>query len=248
MVYLLRRVVCLDRRESYIQRHERRLLVGIAMRLGGRIKPDVLTAVGLGGAVGVGVSYWASQFSPYYLILACVFWVLNWLGDSMDGTVARVENIERPRYGFYIDHCVDMISVMFVCVGLGLSGAISMAAALALLATYYLVALFSVIETVATRTMDICIVGIDPTSMRIVAILYSLALMLVGGGNVVLKSVPYFIIFLTIAALFVHFVKKSRALDRQDRMLRDHIETTGVSNQKVQVSQELRTVRVMSGD
>src|SRR5688572_14823725 len=100
---------------------ERRALRWIAARLPARVKPDHLTLLGVAAAVGIGAAYWASNDSAAWLWAASALLVLHWLGDSLDGTLARVRGIERPRYGYYLDHLVDAVSTAAIGIGLGLS-------------------------------------------------------------------------------------------------------------------------------
>src|ERR1700761_3011968 len=107
--------------QSWLAASERRLLVAIATRLPSWIKPDQLTALGVAGALLTGTAYAGSVISPCLLWLAIIGLIINWFGDSLDGSLARVRRIERPCYGFFVDHTSDVISQAFIFVGLGLS-------------------------------------------------------------------------------------------------------------------------------
>jgi archaetidylinositol phosphate synthase len=100
---------------------ERRLLRWIAARLPASWMPDHLTALGMLGALMVGAGYALSVRQPGWLWLANGGLFLNWVGDSLDGTLARVRKIERPKYGYYIDHLVDAINTTMIGLGIGLS-------------------------------------------------------------------------------------------------------------------------------
>ena len=100
---------------------ERRLLTAIADRLPRRILPDDLTALGVVSALGIFAAYLLSNQDPAWLWVASALLVLHWLGDSLDGTLARVRAIQRPRYGYYLDHLVDAVSTVLIGLGLGLS-------------------------------------------------------------------------------------------------------------------------------
>jgi hypothetical protein len=89
------------------------------------IGPDHLTALGLASLAGAGLSYWCARWNPAGLLWVILFLALNWLGDSLDGTLARVRNRQRPRYGFYIDHVVDAFGTLFLLSGLAFSGYMS---------------------------------------------------------------------------------------------------------------------------
>ena len=93
---------------------EKRTLIWLAERLPAWVNSDHLTALGFLSLVGVGLSYWYSRYSRAGLVLAVVFFVLNWFGDSLDGTLARVRQQQRPRYGFYVDHVLDACGSVFI--------------------------------------------------------------------------------------------------------------------------------------
>lgn len=100
---------------------EKRLLVWIAKRMPAWVTPDLLSGVGILGAVVVFAGYALSNLAPAYLWLASLGLAINWLGDSADGTLARVRHIERPKYGFYIDHTLDVVSEGLIFLGIGVS-------------------------------------------------------------------------------------------------------------------------------
>src|SRR4051794_7095727 len=101
-----------------LARHEKRALTAIARRLPRWILPDDLTALGVVAAVAICIAYQATNVSPGWLWVASGLLVVHWLGDSLDGTLARVRGIERPRYGYYLDHLVDAISTAFIGISL----------------------------------------------------------------------------------------------------------------------------------
>src|SRR5205823_7621319 len=111
---------------------ERRLLRAVAARLPAVVTPDHLTALGVLGALGVGAAYALSRSSAAWLWAASACFVVQWLGDSLDGTLARVRGAERPRYGYYLDHVVDALSTAVIGVAVALSRHVSPCAALAL--------------------------------------------------------------------------------------------------------------------
>ena len=111
---------------------EKRLVVAIAGRLPSWVTPNQLTGLGVLAAVGTGVAYALSARSPAWLGLASLMLVLHWLGDSLDGTLARVRRAERPRYGYYLDHFVDAFSTSAIGIGIGLSPYVDLTLALGL--------------------------------------------------------------------------------------------------------------------
>ena len=115
---------------------ERRLLRAVAARLPAVVTPDHLTALGVLGALGVGTAYALSRVSAGWLWAGSACLVVQWLGDSLDGTLARVRGTERPRYGYYLDHVVDVLSTAVIGVGAALSPYVSPCVALGLVIVY----------------------------------------------------------------------------------------------------------------
>ena len=89
---------------------ERSLIAWLVQRMSRWVTPDVLTLIGFFAAILIGVSYWLTNYIKNYLWLATFGFMLNWFGDSLDGNLARYRKLERPRYGFFIDHTVDTVS------------------------------------------------------------------------------------------------------------------------------------------
>lgn len=162
---------------------EKRALVWMAARLPRRINADHLTALGLLAMAGVGASYWASRWSEAALLGALAGLALNWFGDSLDGTVARVRNHQRPRYGFYVDHVVDVTSMLLLCGGLALSPHMSPVAALLLLAAWLMVSAEAYLATHARGVFRVSLLKVGPTELRIV--LAAGTLRLLAGGSTV---------------------------------------------------------------
>ena len=106
---------------SWLAMRERALLVWLASRLPSWTKPDHLTALGIFGAFLSGLGFAASNLSTSWLWLVCLGLLMNWFGDSLDGSLARVRKIERPRYGFFVDHASDVVAQAMIFLGLGTS-------------------------------------------------------------------------------------------------------------------------------
>jgi phosphatidylglycerophosphate synthase len=156
---------------------EKRALVWMAERLPPWINADHLTALGLLAFVVGGVCYWLCRRDPLYLhaVNACL--VLNWLGDSLDGTVARVRQKLRPRYGFYVDHMVDALAALFLLLGLAWSTLITPAVAIALLVAYFFLTINMGYATHALGVFKISFGAIGGTEMRILLALVNLAVL-----------------------------------------------------------------------
>lgn len=113
---------------------EKRTLIWLAERMPSRVNSDHLTALGFIALLCVGLSYWYARYAPAAgLLCANVFFIINWFGDSLDGTLARVRNRQRPRYGFYVDHVLDACGSVFIFGGLAASGYMSERVAVGLL-------------------------------------------------------------------------------------------------------------------
>jgi phosphatidylglycerophosphate synthase len=147
---------------------EKKTLVWLAQRTPRAINSDHLTAVGLLAMFGAGLSYWLCTVTPVAgLLLATLCLALNWLGDSLDGTLARVRNKQRPRYGFYVDHVVDMLATLFLLGGLALSGFMSGAIACGLVIVYFMLSINSYLATYTLSRFQISFGGFSPTELRI---------------------------------------------------------------------------------
>lgn len=147
---------------------ERRALVWMAERLPRSVSSDHLTALALVSIAGAGAAFWGARYWRPALALVVVALALNWFGDSLDGTVARVRARERPRYGYYVDHVLDVVGISLLVGGLALSGFMSPVVALAVLAAYLLVAAEVFLATAAHGTFRMAFAGVGPTELRIV--------------------------------------------------------------------------------
>ena len=153
---------------------EKRLLVWIAERLPSVINSDHLTFAGVVALLGVGASYWVGGGA---LLLVFPLLVVNWFGDSLDGTLARVRHCERPRYGYYVDHVLDAVGFLAIFGGLILGGHMSPALGLAFIAAYYLVVIEIALATHSRGTFRLSAFGIGPTELRILLALGTVQLM-----------------------------------------------------------------------
>src|SRR4051794_28055695 len=147
---------------------EKRLLVWTARRLPLWITPDGLTATGLGAMACAGAAFAMLRFTPSAAYTVVVALVANWFGDSLDGTVARVRRVERPRYGYYVDHVVDLAGTAMLLAGLAVSARMHPLVALGVLVAYLLVSAESYLATHAIGVFKISFAGFGPTELRIV--------------------------------------------------------------------------------
>ena len=149
---------------------EKRLLESIARRLPRWILPDDLTALGVLGAFGVAAAYALSNDSSAWLWLASALLVVQWLGDSLDGTLARVRRIERPRYGYYLDHIVDALATAAIGIGLGLSPHMDLWIGILIVVLYLVLSINVYLESMAFGEFDISYGKLGPTELRLVLI------------------------------------------------------------------------------
>jgi archaetidylinositol phosphate synthase len=148
-------------------RVEKRALLWLAPRVPGRVTSDHLTLLGLGSMIVCGALYAASGRYPWLLLLVNLGLAVNWLGDSLDGTLARYRRVERPRFGFYVDHLVDAFGALFVLGGLALSGLMSPLVAAGFLVAYYLLAIETYLATYAIGRFKVSWGPVGGTELRI---------------------------------------------------------------------------------
>jgi len=155
---------------SVSARLEKRLLVWIAHRLPRAINSDHLSTLGLVSMALAGLSFAAFRLTPWAAAGVVAALVLNWFGDSLDGTVARVREQQRPRYGFYVDHVIDLAGTTMLLAGLGCSGLMHPLVAAAVLAAYLLVSSESYLATHAVGVFRMSFGGVGPTELRLLLI------------------------------------------------------------------------------
>ncbi len=172
---------------SFLAPLEKRCLIWLAHRTPSFINPDHLTSLGLLALAGAGAAYWYSRWNRVGLIVVIGCLVLNWLGDSLDGTLARVRNRQRPKYGFYVDHAVDMLGTFFLLYGLGQSGYMSEPIATGLLIVYFMLTIEVYLATYTLGTFHLSFWKFSPTELRVllmignIALLYKPVVSLAGG-------------------------------------------------------------------
>jgi archaetidylinositol phosphate synthase len=159
---------------SVLAESEKRLLVRMAGRLPAWVNSDHLTALGAIAMFGVGACFWAGG-TALWLVIPLL--AVNWFGDSLDGTLARVRNRQRPRYGYYVDHVLDAIGFAALFGGLMLGGHMSLTMGLAFLAAYYLLVVEISLATHARGTFKLAFLKIGPTELRILLAMGTLQLM-----------------------------------------------------------------------
>ena len=162
---------------SILAAAEKRLLIWIASRLPRWINPDHLSALGLVAMAGAGASFYMAQVDPVAgssLVVLCL--LLNWFGDSLDGTVARVRNQQRPRYGYYVDHVIDLTGTALLFAGLAASGFMSPLIATLVVAAFFLVSAETYLATHARGVFKMAFIGVGPTELRLLMAAGAIAL------------------------------------------------------------------------
>jgi phosphatidylglycerophosphate synthase len=166
--------------DSFLGPIERPALAWIAARLPAAIVPDHLTAFGVMGGLITAAGFLLSRLSPTFLWLASAGLVINWFGDSLDGTLARVRGIERPRYGFFIDHASDLFCQIITFLALGVSPLAHFGAACLGLITFLLAFVYSMIIAHARATMRVTYFYFGPTEIRALLLLGNVLTIAVG--------------------------------------------------------------------
>ncbi len=162
--------------ESWVAEAEKRALLWLAARTPNRVSPDHLTVLGMAAQIGAGMCYALAFRNRYALLGVIICLALNWLGDSLDGTLARVRQCQRPRYGFYVDHMVDSIGALALMGGLALSGYMHPWIAIGLLMAFLMLSIQSYLATHALGEFRISFWRFGPTELRILLAVGNLAL------------------------------------------------------------------------
>jgi phosphatidylglycerophosphate synthase len=167
--------------EFLLSRFEKRVLPWLAARLPGWVLPDHLTLLGLAASTFIAVAYMLSNQDARWLWAASAALVVQWLGDSLDGNLARFRRIERPRYGYYLDHLTDAYSTLAIGLGLGLSPFMLLAVGLAVVTAYLILSINVYLETYVFGEFSFSYGSLGPTEVRVLLILLNTAAYFVGA-------------------------------------------------------------------
>lgn len=167
---------------SFLATQERKALLWLAARTPSAVSPDHLTLLGLVGAALVMAGFAACRLSPWFMSLAILGLFLNWLGDSLDGTLARHRKIERPDFGYFLDHSCDLISQTFIFVGLGLSPYFTVFSGLLALSMYLLMTSFTYLKVLILKTHHLSYYGMGATELRLLVAAWSFFALWYGPG------------------------------------------------------------------
>ncbi len=170
--------------ETFLRPIEKKALDWLAAHMPARINPDHLTALGMFASILIAAGLVLTNFSPGYLWLASFGVVLNWFGDSLDGTLARYRKIERSNYGYYIDHAVDSLNEVLIFLALGLSPYVRMELAGLALVAYLLMSIQVFLYSQVKSVFQISFARIGPTEIRVVMILANALVFFIGNPTV----------------------------------------------------------------
>ena len=173
---------------SFLAALEKKTLIGIAKRLPAWVNSDHLTALGFVALLVAGAAYWYSREQPLALVAVMFLLAVNWFGDSLDGTLARVRNRQRPRYGFYVDHILDNIGMTVLMAGIALSGYISGKVAAAFLISYLLLSIEIFLATYTVGKFHLSHFGFGPTELRILLCIGNLVILLQGPEVLIFRK------------------------------------------------------------
>ena len=195
---------------SFLAAGEKKTLFWLAERTPAGINSDHLTALGFAGQLAAGVFYALSRWNRYYLLAVIACLAVNWLGDSLDGTLARVRQQQRPRYGFYVDHMVDGFGAVAMMGGLAFSGYMHPWIAIGLLVGFLVLSIQSYLATYTLGEFHLSFWNFGPTELRLLLAVGNLALLRWPvvlhhhyrlfdiGGAIGLAGITLMVIFFTI--------------------------------------------------
>jgi archaetidylinositol phosphate synthase len=202
---------------------ERDLLDRLCGGLPDWVTPNILTGVGVFGSVLTGIGYVASNLNPGFLFLASFGLIVNWFGDSLDGSLARYRGEERDRFGFFLDHSMDAISNLIIAVGLGLSPYVGMDVALFTLVGYLLLGLSVFLYSHVSGKFRLSFLGFGPTELRLLMVFFNLMMFLLGPVDLHIRGRIFSLHSLSVGALgsvlvglfFVNVYRTASDLARQ---------------------------------
>ena len=207
---------------SFLAGAEKRALLWMAERMPAWVSPDKLTVLGLTAQIGAGVCYAVSGWNPKFLLLGIVCLAVNWFGDSLDGTLARVRQQQRPRYGFYVDHMIDSFGSLALMGGLALSGYMHPAIAIGLLVGFLMLSIQSYLATYTMGEFHLSFWHFGPTELRVLLAVGNIALLwhpMVFHGQYRLFDVGGAIGLVGMAVMLIAITAKNTArLYREERI------------------------------
>ena len=181
--------------DNILARHERRLLNWLCARMPGWVTPDLLTGLGVFGAMLTFGGYAASNISDDWLWLAIAGYFIQWFGDSMDGSLARFRRIERPSYGYFIDHSCDGLTTALIVWGIGMTPYVTMDVVMVALVGYLLLSIHAYLSARVLGEFKLSYLAAGPTELRFLLIGLTIAMMALGSGPGLFGAISGFDLF-----------------------------------------------------
>ncbi len=202
--------------QNILAAKERQLLNWLCPRLPARVTPDMMTLLGFAGAVMVGTGYVLSTQALGWLWLVQAGYLLNWFGDSLDGSLARFRKVERPRYGYFLDHSVDAVAITVMLGGLGLGPFMELEIALIALVAYLMLSIHTFLCAQVIDTFKLTYLAGGPTELRLMLMAMTAAMFFVAPDKVLGTGLSAFDMFalLVSAILLSVFMVQTAATAR----------------------------------
>lgn len=202
--------------QNLLAASERKVLDWLCAHMPKRVMPDHLTIVGFLGTIMIFLGYFASEVDSYWFLVVIAGYVINWFGDSLDGSLARYRHTERPKFGYFIDHSLDAVGNLLTMVGLGCTAFVRMDVALLAAACYLLLSVHTFLAARILGTFRLSYGLIGPTELRLMLIGLTIAMFLLDPYVPRLGGHSAFDLFATFvsAALFVIFATQTFVLAR----------------------------------
>ena len=203
---------------SVLNALEKKVLIWLAERQPKWMTSDILTYIGTFGAVIIAAGYILSAWNINFLWLSSLGFVINWYGDSLDGTLARVRKTQRPIYGYYLDHTIDAMNEVMIFVGVGLSGLMHLEIALLALVMYFLITINVSINAHLKKEFKLTYAKMGPTEFRIIMIVINTLFALIRplrefahsfslyGHEITFGALDYIGVVIVIALAVIHIV------------------------------------------
>lgn len=211
---------------SVLNAAEKKVLVWLAQRQPAWVTSDFLTYTGVVGALVCAVGFVLAHIDKNYLWISSLGLVINWYGDSLDGTLARVRNAQRPVYGFFIDHTLDAVTICIMCIGAGLSPMFRLDVAMLVLVGYLVLSIYTYISTILSGKFLLTYGSLGPTEFRLIVILINTVFMYTSLSEIkwtiegqtlgIFDVAGLFIACFLFVAWLVQFITDRRILSKQD--------------------------------
>lgn len=208
--------------QNLLARLERRALNWLCSRMPLAVTPDSLTAIGMVGALMVFSGYLCSNIGDGWLWLSIAGYVVHWFGDSMDGSLARFRKIERPRYGYFLDHSCDGLATVLVLVGIGLSRYVALEVALVALVGYLLLSIHAFLSVRVINEMKLSYLNAGPTELRLILVALTLTMIAAGSEPILFDVLTGFDLFvgavgvLLIVLFVIQTIRIARRLNTEE--------------------------------